>query len=377
MNNLIAQKNALIEKIREDWQKTPEEYRYYSKENIQQCDLDLENFIQNLNHLDKKSDIQSQIAQEIRQICEKLSTFDNPEEADNPEYSYGFLYSHLTDEMSEFIIKSAVAFGFCSPKIEPIKPLEFYLISNDWSPFRVAMGASEENGIVLEYNAKKHCFYFDETPFYDPTFLPMFNVSLNEKGTEFSFEVLQSGEYKKYILSAQNQSDALWFHLIFDLHHQKIVLDEKPKNFADITLDIRNEMIYRFENTNYNENGDMITMYNEGAGAKVFVWGINEKGEMQSPNVVSDLKIVDEKFFVVHAVPDWKRFEVQSVDFQGDELVVVTKNQMITYDEERTKIISDCTPQIYHYPIKTYPFLLDFIQKVIALKKEFVSGYQK
>lgn len=376
MNNLIAQKNALIEKIREDWQKTPEEYRYYSEENIQQCDLDLENFIQNLNHLDKKSDIQSQIAQEIRQICEKLSTFDDPEEADNPEYSYGFLYSHLTDEMSEFIIKSAMAFGFCSPKIEPIKPLEFYLISNDWSPFRVAMGASEENGIVLEYNAKKRCFYFDETPFYDPTFLPMFNVSLNEKGTEFSFEVLQSGEYKKYILSAQNQSDTLWFGLIFDLHHQKIILDEKPKNFADITLDIRNEMIYRFENTNYNENGDMITMYNEGAGAMIFVWGINEKGEMQSPSEVSDLKIVDEKFFVVHAVPDWKRFEVQSVDFQGDELVVVTKNQMTTRTEQG-EIISDCTPQIYHYPIKTYPFLLDFIQKVIALKKEFVSGYQK
>lgn len=58
--DLIAEKNAIIEKIRQDWQLTPEEDRYFSLKNIEECSADLDNFIYNLTHLDKSADIQSQ-----------------------------------------------------------------------------------------------------------------------------------------------------------------------------------------------------------------------------------------------------------------------------------------------------------------------------
>ncbi len=372
--NLIAEKNAIIEKIRQDWQLTPEEDRYFSLKNIEECSADLDNFIYNLTHLDKSADIQSQIAHEIYQICEKLSTFDDEPDEDYLEYPFG-LFSGFTDEIAQFIVETAHYFGFYSPKIVRMNTLEFYFRCDDWSPFRVCVGQSEEESVVLEYDAKKHYFYIDTTPFYDPTFLPIFNMSINETHTELSFEALIEQEYKKYVLSAQNQADKLWLKMIFDLHTQKLLFGERQKNFCNITLETHQGMIYRFDTTNYNDEGNIITMYSEGAGATIFVSGINEKGKLQSPCQVSDLKIVDEKFFVVYAVPEWKRFEVQSIGFQNDTLVVTTGNKMTFHDDKRQEITTDCVPQTYHYQINTFLFLLDFIKEVFALKTDFVSSY--
>ncbi len=374
---ILAQKDAIVEKIRQYCQETPQEERDFGIEVIEACSADLDEFIDNLSSLSAYPNNQEDMAQQIRQLCEKLSTFGDPEEAEYPEYNFGLLYSVFFEELAGFIVGTADRFGFRSPRIIDMHAVYFYLESDCWSPFRVCVGQSDQESVALEYSVRDHCFYIDETPFYDPTLMPIFKMQIDRDGSELSFEALLEGECRRYVFSACDEAGKTWLKTIYDLHVQRLDLGERQPGFADIVLETHRGIIRRIKTRNYDEAGDIIPMFDEGAGARVFVAKVTKEGKTIGFSEESNgAEIVDERAFVVHAVPEWKRFDVRSIRFQGDELVVATGDSVTFHDEQRNDVIAPCLPQLFRYQIRTYVPLLKFIQEVIALRVGHPSEYR-
>lgn len=369
-NQFTKQIAAIVQKIKDDFWQTPEDERYFSLANIEKCEQDLTHFLTNIAQNSNAKHQQDFINEQIYQLCLNLATFDEVD--GESEYLYGFLYNGYTVELTTFIREVISAYGFHMPTATPISTNVFsmrYSPSCHYRYYDIYLGSDNSQGIKLTYNFNDHCFYYDENPYGDAYPLPIFNLTSNADFSEFSFEVLSQGCYIKYLFLATSPSDTLWFKMIMDLHGNTVFLKRPPLDFCDIEFEMIGGAVYELHTTNRDSQGRIISMYTQGSGVNIFVMDIDNKGQMHSPYSVINSNIAYKKFFMVHAVPDWKRFEVDFFELQGNMLKVVSKNQMTCHDKNHNEITKICSPQSYHYPIKTYEFLLQFLQNVLALKK--------
>ena len=112
MTKFITQKDQIIAQMRAELLATTEEDRYYTEENITDCNAHLEDFLAKLEKSNQATDKQTYLAEAIQTLCEQLSTFNNPEEEEMPEFLWGFLYLGYTKELTDFIREAALAYGF-------------------------------------------------------------------------------------------------------------------------------------------------------------------------------------------------------------------------------------------------------------------------
>jgi len=77
MTRFITQKDQIIAQMRAELSTTIEEDRYYTEENITDCNAHLEAFLAKLEKADQATDKQTYLAEAIQTVCEQLSSFNN------------------------------------------------------------------------------------------------------------------------------------------------------------------------------------------------------------------------------------------------------------------------------------------------------------
>ena len=77
MTSLITQKYQIIAQMRAELSATIEEDRYYTEQNITDCNTHLEAFLAKLEKADQATDKQTFLTETIQTICEQLSSFNN------------------------------------------------------------------------------------------------------------------------------------------------------------------------------------------------------------------------------------------------------------------------------------------------------------
>jgi len=77
MTSLITQKDQIIARMRAELLATATEDRYYTEENITDCNAHLEAFLAKLEKADQATDKQTFLTETIQTICEQLSSFNN------------------------------------------------------------------------------------------------------------------------------------------------------------------------------------------------------------------------------------------------------------------------------------------------------------
>ena len=366
MTSLITQKDQIIAQMRAELSETIEEDRYYTEQNITDCKAHLEAFLAQLEKADQAPDKQTYLAEAIQTICEQLSTFNNPEEEEMPEFLWGFLYNGYTIELSNFIRETALAYGF-KPIPNEIKISSCYLRLADFDCFSVVLGGEEEENFVrLEYDPNTHQFYFDENPYGDTYPLPLYNVQVNADYSELSFEVLSRNKLQHFYFLAQYPSDKVWIKAVYDLHSQHVLLDKYQKSWSRIiTLHTENGQLKELRPVLYDENGDAIDIFQENGGFDVFPMGINEEGELQGKHMIADTKIVDEKVFFADHRTEWQLYELQNITMQKGKITLTSTDKRYTRDQNGKLLIKNITPISLSYELKNSDFVLNFIQKVI------------
>ena len=77
MTRFITQKDQIIGQMRAELLATATEDRYYTEENITDCNAHLEAFLAQLEKADEAPDKQTYLAEAIQTVCEQLSSFNN------------------------------------------------------------------------------------------------------------------------------------------------------------------------------------------------------------------------------------------------------------------------------------------------------------
>ena len=77
MTKFITQKDQIIAQMHADLSATIEEDRYYTEQNITDCNTHLEAFLAKLEKADQATDKQTYLAEAIQTVCEQLSSFNN------------------------------------------------------------------------------------------------------------------------------------------------------------------------------------------------------------------------------------------------------------------------------------------------------------
>ena len=366
MTSLITQKDQIIAQMRAELSATIEEDRYYTEQNITDCNAHLEAFLMKLEKADQATDKQTYLAEAIQTLCEQLSTFNNPEEEEMPEYLWGFLYLGYTKELTDFIREAALAYGF--KPLPTVIDLYYCRVEiGSFDCFSVVLGGEEEENFVsLEYDPKAHQFYFDENPYGDPFPLPLYYVQVKPDYSELSFEVLSRDKLQHFCFLAKYPSDKVWIKTIYDLHTQKIVLNRREKHWSSITFATEKGKLYDLDATQYDNEGHIIPSAEEGGGFSVFTRGINEENKLQSRNEIADTKILFEKtFFTNPREEEWRLYELQHIAIQNGVVTITSTDEVITRDQNWQLIRGNITPISLSYELKNSDFVLNFIQKVI------------
>ena len=366
MKSLITQKDQIIAQMRVELLATAAENRYYTEQNITDCNAHLEDFLAKLEKADQAPDKQTYLAEAIQTVCEQLSTFNDPEEEEMPEFLWGFLYNGYTVELSNFIRDAALAYGF-KPISNEIKISNCYLNLADFDYFSVVLGGDEEDNFVrLEYDPKAHQFYFDENPYGDTYPLPLYNVQVNADYSELSFEVLSKWKIERFQFLAQYPSDKVWIKAVYDLHTQKTLLNRREKHWSTITLGTEKGKLFELRTTQYDNEGHIIPSAEEGGGFSVFTMGINEENKLQSRNEIADTKILFEKTFFRDArEEEWRLYELQNISIKNGIVTITSTDEVITRDQNWELIRGNIAPVNLSYELKNSEFVLNFIQKVI------------
>ena len=366
MTGFITQKDQIITQMRAELSTTIEEDRYYTEENITDCNAHLEAFLAKLEKSNQATDKQTYLAEAIQTLCEQLSTFNDPKEEEMPEFLWGFLYLGYTKELTDFIREAALAYGFKPiPTVIDLYYCRVEIGDFDW--FSVVLGGEEEENFVrLEYDPKAHQFYFDENPYGDTYPLPLYNVQVNADYSELSFELLSKWKIVRFQFLAQYPSDKVWIKAIYDLHSQRVLLDKYQKSWSYIiTLHTENGQLKELRPVLYDENGDAIYIFQENGGFDVFPMGINEEGELQGKHIITDTKIVDEKVFFADHRTEWQLYELQNITMQKGKITLISTDKRYTRDQNGKLLIKNITPISLSYELKNNDFVLNFIQKVI------------
>lgn len=366
MTRFITQKEQIIAQMRAELSATIEEDRYYTEANITDCNTHLEAFLAKLEKSNQVSDKQTYLAEAIQTLCEQLSTFNNPEEEEMPEFLWGFLYLGYTKELTDFIREAALVYGF--KPIPTVIDLYYCRVEiGGFDCFSVVLGGEEEENFTsLEYDPNTHQFYYDENPYGDPFPLPLYNVQVNADYSELSFEVLSRDKLQHFCFLAQYPSDNVWIKAIYDLHTQKIVLNRREKHWSSITFATEKGKIIELRTTQYDNEGHIIPSAEEGGGFSVFTTGINEENKLQSRNEVADTKILLEKTFFRDArEEEWRLYELQHIAIQKGVVTITSTDIVRTRDENWQLITGIITPVSLSYELKNSDFVLNFIEEII------------
>lgn len=368
LEKIKAGKQQIIDQMYAELGSTPLEDRFYSRSNVESCSADLDTYIKKLS---QKNDSES-IATSIKWIFQALSTFGQEDES--PEYLWGFIYNGYTKELTEFILNTAFAFGLEKGKPKTIKPTIIHLKHNphstDW--FRVYIGTTSNNGILLDYNLRTSQFEYLENIYGESYGLPVFDLTINKDGSELSFDVLASGVYKTIILKAVQPTDNILFTAIHMLHTSELLEKDAPPDHCSLELELTKGVLTRLTTMNYDGNNRIINMFTKGTGIKVFVQKLDANGCFQSSdNMAAHPEIVAEKFVIVDAVPDWKYYEVEELVMEQDIISVRTGSQRFEYEnDERNKVIAhETAPRTISYPIRSYDFMKALLHGLLASRK--------
>ena len=375
MTSLITQKDQIIAQMRAELSTTIEEDRYYTEENITDCNAHLEAFLAQLEKADEAPDKQTYLAEAIQTLCERLSTFNDPEEEEMPEYLWGFLYNGYTIELSNFIRDAALAYGFEIPAPTVIALHNCSVEIDDFDCFSVVLGGEEEEKFAcLEYDPKTHQYFYDENPYGDTYPLPLYNVQVNADYSELSFEVLSKWKIERFQFLAQYPSDKVWIKAIYDLHTKQALLNRREKHWSTITLGTEKGKIIELRTTQYDNEGHIIPSAEEGGGFSVFTMGINNENKLQSRNEIADTKILFEKTFFRDArEEEWRLYELQNITIQNGIVTITSTDEVITRDQNWELIRGNIAPVSLSYELKNSDFVLNFIQKVIETINELSS----
>ncbi|MDO4764191.1 MAG: hypothetical protein Q4A00_07400 [Flavobacteriaceae bacterium] len=109
-------------------------------------------------------------------------------------------------------------------------------------------------------------------------------------------------------------------------------------------------------------------MFTEGSGILLLIAEV-KNGNLQVENDYDKVESINDKLFLVYAVPDWSGFEVDSIAFEGDLFTVTTKNNCYKYNENRKLEVENSDAKVFTYEIKTFPFMLNFLKEITALNK--------
>ena len=366
MTKFITQKDQIIAQMRAELSATVEEDRYYTEANITDCNAHLEAFLTQLEKSGQASDKQAFLTEAIQTLCEQLSTFNDPEEEEMPEYLWGFLYNGYTVELSNFIREAALAYGFETPAPTVIALHNCSVEIDDFDWFSVVLGNEEDNFVCLEYDPKTHQYFYDENPYGDAYPLPLYNVQVNADYSELSFELLSKWKIERFQFLAQYPSDKVWIKAVYDLHSQRVLLDKYQKSWSYIiTLHTENGQLKELRPVLYDENGEAIDIFQENGGFDVFPMGINEEGELQGKHMIADTKIVDEKVFFADHRTEWQLYELQNITMQKGKITLISTDKRYTRDQNGKLLIKNITPISLSYELKNNDFILNFIQKII------------
>ena len=365
MSQFITQKDQIIAQMRAELSTTIEEDRYYTEENITDCNTYLEAFLAKLEKADQATDKQTYLAEAIQTLCEQLSTFNNPEEEEMPEFLWGFLYLGYTKELTDFIREAALAYGFKPiPTVIDLYYCRVEIGDFDW--FSVVLGGiEEENFACLDYDPDTHQFYYDENPYGDPFPLPLYNVQVKPDYNELSFEVLSRDKLQHFCFLAQYPSDKVWIKAIYDLHTKQVLLTKREKHWSSITFATEKGKIIELRPVLYDENGEAIDIFQENGGFDVFPMGINEEGELQGKHMIANTKIIDEKVFFADHRTEWQLYELQNITMQKGKITLTSTEKRYTRDQNGKLLIKNITPISLSYELKNSDFVLNFIQEVI------------
>ena len=365
MTRFITQKDQIITQMRAELSATIEEDLYYTEANITDCNTHLEAFLAKLEKSNQVTDKQTYLSEAIQTLCEQLSTFNNPEEEEMPEFLWGFLYLGYTKELTDFIREAALAYGF--KPIPTVIDLYYCRVEiGSFDCFSVVLGGIEEKNFAsLEYDPNTHQFYYDENPYGDPFPLPIYYVQVKPDYSKLSFEVLSRDKLQHFCFLAKYPSDKVWIKAIYDLHTQKIVLNRREKHWSSITFVTENGQLKELRPVLYDENGEAIDIFQENGGFDVFPMGINEEGELQGKHMIADTKIVDEKVFFADHRTEWQLYELQSITMQKGKITLISTDKRYTRDQNGKLLIKNITPISLSYELKNNDFVLNFIQKVI------------
>ena len=365
MSQFITRKDQIITQMRAELLATTEEDRYYTEENITDCNAHLEDFLAKLEKSNQATDKQTYLAEAIQTLCEQLSTFNNPEEEEMREFLWGFLYLGYTKELTDFIREAALAYGFKPiPTVIDLYYCRVEIVDFDW--FSVVLGGEEEENFAsLEYDPNTHQFYFDENPYGDPFPLPLYNVQVKPDYSELSFEVLSRDKLQHFCFLAQYPSDKVWIKTIYDLHTGQVLLTKHKKHWSSITLVTENGKLKELRPIQYDESGEVIDIFQENGGFDVFPMGINENGKLQGKYVIANTKIIEEKVFFADHRTEWQLYELQNITMQKGKITLTSTDKRYTRDEEGKLLIKTIAPISLSYQLKNSEFVLNFIQEVI------------
>ncbi|QEC43987.1 hypothetical protein [Pseudobacter ginsenosidimutans] len=374
LERINADKQRIIDQMYAELENTPVEDRFYTSGNIESCSTDLDTYIKKLSqNPDSKS-----ISKSIKWIFQSLSTFNQEDES--PEYLWGFIYNGYTKELTEFILHSAFAFGLQKGEPKMIRPANIHLKHNPHSTdrFRVYIGSTSNDGIVLDYNVRSSQFEYLENIYGESYGLPVFDLTINKDHSELSFDVLASGVYETITLKAQQPTDSVLFNAVYSLHNSEQLKNDPPPDHCSLELELTKGVLTRLTTMNYDTNNRIINMFTEGTGIKVFVQELDANGCFRnSDNMASHPEIVDEKFVIVDAVPNWKYYEIDELVMQQDIISVRTKKQRFEYEnDERKKVIAhESAGRNISYPIKSYDLIKALLHELLLLRKPFKSRY--
>lgn len=368
MTRFITQKDQIIAQMRAELSATTAENRYYTEQNIADCNAHLEAFLAKLEKSNQATDKQTYLSEAIQTLCKQLSTFNNLEEEEMPEFLWGFLYNGYTIELSNFIRDAALAYGFETPASTVITLNNCSVEIDDFDCFSVVLGNEEDNFVCLEYDLKTHRYFYDENPYGDAYPLPLYNVQVNADYSELSFEVLSKWKIERFQFLAQYPSDKVWIKAIYDLHTKQTLLNRREKHWSTITLGTEKGKLFELRTTQYDNEGHIIPSAEEGGGFSVFTMGINEENKLQSRNEIADTKILFEKIFFRDArEEEWRLYELQNISIKNGIVTITSTDEVITRDQNWELIRGNITPISLSYELKNSDFVLNFIQKVIEI----------
>jgi hypothetical protein len=82
---------------------------------------------------------------------------------------------------------------------------------------------------------------------------------------------------------------------------------------------------------------------------------------------------------IVDTVPEWKYYEIQGLNMDGNNISLMTKNQLFRYDEQNSQNMIGLEIPIKKliYPINTYHFMSEILQHIFIHCASFISRFNK